>query len=236
MAASMPAPGMVWQRGRRRRMPSRGSTVVGDLDAAAGVVAHGHPPSAAPADRPGLAAARGLPGAGRRRGRCRGRRRWRPARFWLASNCVPGDVAGVGVGDERDPLVAGHGVEGRSLPSVRCVRGGGRRRTRRRSGGCAGCAAPASGAAASRPARLCVRRCGPAAGTAALRRRRLDDGAGRAGAAKVVNRCRDRVLHAGVGVEHHLAGRVVDQPDRQAPSQFAAAGLGRAARRAAGPG
>jgi hypothetical protein len=33
-------------------------------------------------------------------------------------------------------------------------------------------------------------------------------------------------MHTGIRVEHDLAGRVVDQADRQAHAQFAAAGLG----------
>ena len=44
----------------------------------------------------------------------------------------------------------------------------------------------------------------------------------------------DRVAHPDVGVEHHLVGRVVDQPDRQGHLQFTAANLGQLA--AAQPG
>ena len=89
---------------------------------------------------------------------------------WLVSYGLPADVAGVGVGDQRDPLVARQDLEGLLAVGGRGVRGAGRRRTRRRSGGCAGCAAPASVAAASRPARPCGRRCAPGPGTAARRR------------------------------------------------------------------
>ena len=36
----------------------------------------------------------------------------------------------------------------------------------------------------------------------------------------------DRALHTGVGIEHDLAGRILDQSDRERHRQFATAGLG----------
>jgi hypothetical protein len=47
----------------------------------------------------------------------------------------------------------------------------------------------------------------------------------RAGAGEQAEHVPDRLLHTDIRVEHHLAGRIVDQPDRQAHAQFAAAGL-----------
>jgi hypothetical protein len=54
----------------------------------------------------------------------------------------------------------------------------------------------------------------------------LDDGAGRPGGGEGVQQERERAPNAGVGIQDHRAGRVVDQPDRQAGAQFTAAGLG----------
>ena len=54
----------------------------------------------------------------------------------------------------------------------------------------------------------------------------LHDGAGRAGAGEGREQVGDGVLHADVGIEHDLAGRVIDEADRQCHLQFAAAGLG----------
>ncbi len=53
-----------------------------------------------------------------------------------------------------------------------------------------------------------------------------DHGAGRAGAGEHREQVRDRLTHAEVGVEHDLVAGVVDQPDRQAHLQLAAARLG----------
>ena len=128
--------------------------VVGDFDAAAGVVAHRHPAPAAPADRQALQQRGAFAGgAGGAIGAVRGGIAQQQLLVGLV--LVPADVAGVGVADQRDPLLARHELVASSCRWRRGVRGGGRRRTRRRSGGCAGCAAPASAAAASRPARPC---------------------------------------------------------------------------------
>ena len=55
---------------------------------------------------------------------------------------------------------------------------------------------------------------------------RLDAGGGGSGSGEGVEQVAQRVLHGGVGVEHHVAGGVVDQPDRQWHDELAAAGLG----------
>jgi hypothetical protein len=55
---------------------------------------------------------------------------------------------------------------------------------------------------------------------------RLDAGGGRAGGGERREQVGERLLHAGVGVEHDVAGAVIDQPDRQRRDQLAAAGLG----------
>ena len=57
----------------------------------------------------------------------------------------------------------------------------------------------------------------------------------RAGAGEQGEHVPDGLLHTGIRVEHHLAGGVVDQPDRQAHPQFAAAGLGQLPADEAGP-
>jgi hypothetical protein len=36
----------------------------------------------------------------------------------------------------------------------------------------------------------------------------------------------DGVLHAGVGIDDHLAGRVIDKPDRQRHGQLTSSGFG----------
>jgi hypothetical protein len=51
-------------------------------------------------------------------------------------------------------------------------------------------------------------------------------GVRRAGAGEQGEHVPDGLLHSGIRVENDRAGRVVDQPDRQAHAQFAAAGLG----------
>ena len=143
--------------------------VVGNFDAAAGVVAHRHPASAAPADGQALQQRGSFAGgAGGAIGAVRGGIAQQQLLVGLV--LVPAEVAGVGVADQRDPLLARHELVALLAVAGRGVRGGGRRRTRRRSGGCAGCAVPASAAAASRPARPCGCRCAPAPGTAARRR------------------------------------------------------------------
>ena len=53
-----------------------------------------------------------------------------------------------------------------------------------------------------------------------------DHGAGGAGAGEDGEQVADRLPHAEVGVEHDLVARVVDQPDWQPHLQLAAAGLG----------
>ena len=60
------------------------------------------------------------------------------------------------------------------------------------------------------------------------------DRVGGAGAGEGGEQVPDGLLHPGVRVERDPPGRVVDQPDRQAHAQFAAAGLGQ--RPAAQPG
>ena len=80
--------------------------VVGDLDAAAGVVAHRHPASAAPADGQALQQRGSFAGgAGGAVVAVRGGVAQQQLLVGLV--LVPADVAGVGVADQRDPLLAG---------------------------------------------------------------------------------------------------------------------------------
>jgi len=57
----------------------------------------------------------------------------------------------------------------------------------------------------------------------------------RAGAGEQGEHVSDRLLHTGIRVKDHLAGRVVDKPDRQRHLQFAATGLGPLPADEAGP-
>jgi hypothetical protein len=59
----------------------------------------------------------------------------------------------------------------------------------------------------------------------ALGGERLDGGPGGSGAGEGGEQVPDRLLDAGVGVKHGLAGRVVDEADRQRRGQLAAAAL-----------
>ncbi len=65
---------------------------------------------------------------------------------------------------------------------------------------------------------------------------RLDYSAGRTGAGEGGEQVADGVLDAGVGVEHHLAGRVVDEARRAGPSAVRPGGLWKAGHPAAGRG
>jgi hypothetical protein len=103
MAASVTAPGIVWQRRPDLSMQSRMHWQAGDFDAYAGVVADGHRPPALPPRWPSLAAARSLPGPGRRAVGATGgivQQAW-----WLASRCSQ-VMYPVGAGDQRGPLLA----------------------------------------------------------------------------------------------------------------------------------
>ena len=106
---------MVWQRCRAVLDAAVHAVVVGDFDAAAGVVAHGHPASAAPADGQALQQRGAL--AGRAGGAVVAVRGGVGQQQLLVGLVlVPADVAGVGVGDQRDPLLAGHGLSKVFLP------------------------------------------------------------------------------------------------------------------------
>ena len=79
--------------------------VVGRLDATAVVVADGHPPSAAAADGEALQQRRAFAGgAGGALGAVGAGVAGEQA--LVALELLPGDVAGVGVGDQRRPLLA----------------------------------------------------------------------------------------------------------------------------------
>ena len=208
--------------------------VVGDLDAAAGVVAHRHPAPAAPADGQALQQRGALAGgAGGAVVAVRGGVAQQQLLVGLV--LVPADVAGVGVGDQRDPLLAGQGVEG--LLAV-----GGEAFAAAAVGERAGVAGVVQGAQhppvlQRHPGQLAL------AGAGAHPHREqqpvgvelLHGRARRAGAGEQGEHVPDGLLHTGIRVEHDLAGRVVDQPDRQAHLQFAAAGLGPLPADQAGP-
>ena len=101
--------GDVWQRRRRRcdgsraRSGSRATRCRGGCGSARSSAVRSGRRS------PGPAAARGLPGPGRRRRSVPWAWALPSSGCWLASYCSQADVAGVGVGDQRDPLLAGHG-------------------------------------------------------------------------------------------------------------------------------
>ena len=146
--------------------------------------------------------------------------------FLVGLVLVPADVAGVGVADQRDPLLAGQGLEG-------FLAVGGEAFAAAAVGERAGVAGVVQGAQhppvlQRHPGQLAL------AGAGAHPHREqqpvgvelLHGRAGRAGAGEQGEHVPDGLLHTGIRVEHHLAGRVVDQPDRQAHAQFAAAGLG----------
>ena len=104
-------------RGRRRRRRRDGlaarpgvvdglahALVVGDFGAAAGVVADGHPPSALPANGQALQQRGAFPGrAGGPVGAAGGGVAEQDLLIGLVG--LPGDVSGVGAGDQRGPLV-----------------------------------------------------------------------------------------------------------------------------------
>ena len=106
MAASTPAPGTVETARRAGLDRLADALVVGDRDAAALVVADGHAPPAAAADgealQQGGAFAGGTGGAFGAVGLGVG-----GEQALVGLELLPGDVAGVGVGDQRRPLVAG---------------------------------------------------------------------------------------------------------------------------------
>ena len=139
---------------------------------------------------------------------------------------VPADVAGVGVGDQRDPLLARQGVEG--LLAV-----GGEAFAAAAVGERAGVAGVVQGAQHPPVLQRHPRQLALAGAGAHPHREQQPVGvellhgrARRAGAGEQGEQVPDGLLHTGIRVEHDLAGRVVDQPDRQAHPQFAAAGLG----------
>ena len=236
MAGSMAAPGTVWQRRASRPgwlgpcSGSRGSRRRGGGGSATVMRRPQRPQMARPWSRAGPSRAGPAARSSAVGGGVGGER------LLVGFELVPGDVAGVGVVDQRRPLVAGNLLGRCVLPSGVLRRGCGRRRRRRRSGGCAGCAAPASGAAACQassplwaPVRTRSGNNSPSCGKACTAARAEPV------RAKVANRWRDGVLHAGVGVQHDLAGRVVDEPDGQRHVQLAAAGLGQLAAAQPGP-
>ena len=189
------------------------------------MVAHRHPAPAAPADGQALQQGGSFPGgAGGAVGAVRGG--VAQQQFLVGFVLVPADVAGVGVGDQRDPLLAGQGVEGLLAVGAEAFAAA-------TVGECAGVAGVVQGAQhppvlQRHPGQLALAGAGahphreqPLVGVELLHGR-----ARRAGAGEQAEQVPDGLLHTGIRVEHDLAGRVVDQPDRQSHLQFAAAGLG----------
>jgi len=208
--------------------------VVGDFDAAAGVVAHRHPASTAPADGQALqqrGALAGGPGGavGAVRG---GVAQQQPLVGFVL---IPADIAGVGVADQRDPFLAGH-----QLVALLAVAG--QAFAAAAVGERAGVAGVVQGAQhppvlQRHPGQLAL--VGPGAhpdreqqpvGVELLHGR-----ACRAGPGEQREHVPDGLLDTGIGVEHDLAGGIVDQPDGQAHLQFAAAGFGQLAADEPGP-
>ena len=233
-AASTPPPGTVWQRARRLGCSGSG---IGSR----GLRRRGGCGSARSSGRrsarrwPGPAAARFPRGPGRRRGRAvRGGVGQQQLLVGLV--CVPADVAGVGVGDQRDPFLAWQGLQVfLPLAALRLAAAA--------IGERAGVAGVVQGAQhppvlQRHPGQLAF----VVAGAHPHREEQpvgvelLHDRARRAGAGEQGKHVADRLLHTGIGVEHHLAGGVVDQPDRQRHLQFAAAGLGQLPADEGGPG
>ena len=139
---------------------------------------------------------------------------------------LPVDVAGVGVGDQRDPLLAGQGVEG--LLAV-----GGEAFAAAAVGERAGVAGVVQGAQHPPVLQRHPRQLALAGAGAHPHREQQPVGvellhhrAGGTGAGEQGEYVPDGLLHTGIRVEHHVVGGVVDQPDGQAHAQFAAAGLG----------
>ena len=206
-------------------MPRRHAGVVGHLDVAPGVIAHGHAPPAAPADGQALEKRSPFPGGtgGALRPMCLGRGH---ELGLVRLEGLPADVAGMCVVDEGDPLVAGKGDHRRLAargrpPAVTAEEEG------------AGVAWVVQG-----PQHPPVRQRLPGqftlvgAGTDPEREPEplggegLHDGSRRSGAGEGGEEVPDGVLHAGVGVEHDPAGGVIDQPDREGDDEIAALGLG----------
>jgi hypothetical protein len=197
--------------------------VVRDLGAAAGVVADRHPPPALSADGQALQQRGAFPG---RAGGPVGAAGGGVAEQDLLVSLVlfPGDVSGVGAGDQRGPLVPRQRLE-----AVLAV-------------GAGGAAAAAVDERAGIPGIMQGAQHPPVGqrhpGQFALawpgadphRERQLliseggHHGAGRAGAREDREQVAERLLHPGIGVEHDVPGDVVGQPDRQARPQLAAAG------------
>ena len=230
--------GSAGQRAAWRWMFSSHALIVGHLRAAALVIADGHPLPAASADREALQQRGAFAGgAGGAVGAVRlgvVRRAVRRLCSYCSKVRYPGCASGISAvhcsrGSSRD-----RGLARRAFSGCGC----GHRRTRRHTAGCAACAAPASGAAAfhaSSPLRSPVRiRAGEQQPVAV---ERLHDRARRPGPLRR-SRTGDAIasLHAAVGVEHDLPGRVIDQSDRERHRQLAAAGLGQDPAAAAGRG
>ena len=141
----------------------------------------------------------------------------------------------MGVGHQRDPLLAGQGVEG-------LLAGAGEAFTAAAVGERAGVARVVQGAQhppvlQRHPGQLALAGAGahPHREQQPVGGELLHGRARRAGAGEQGEQVPDGLLHPGIRVEHDLAGRVVDQPDRQAHAQFAAAGLGSLPADQAGP-
>ena len=210
------------------------AVVVGDLMAAAGVVAHGHPVAAAAADGQSLQQGGALPGrAGGAVGAVGAGVVGEGA--LVGVELLEGDVAGVGVRDEHEPLLAG--LDGGGLLPVRGAL------LAASAVGESACVAGVvqdvqdPGVGQRHPQQLAL------AGSAVHPDREQqsagvefgDRGPGGAGAGEDGEHVPQRVLHAGVRVQHDFAGRVVDQADGQGHGQFAAAGLGQLSAAEPGP-
>jgi hypothetical protein len=208
--------------------------VGGQVFPAAGVVADGHPPAAAAAGDDALQ--EGGAFAGRSGGAVaavRGGVGREPGDVGLP--LFQGDVAGVGAGDEGDPLLAGHrdaaslpaGQQPLAVPAVGERAGVARVVQHVQHGGM--------------PQRLPVDLAlagafvvppgeGQPGGA-----ERLHHGGGRAGGLERGEQVPQRALDGGVGVEGDVPGGIVDEPYGQRHDELAAAGLGQLAAAQPGP-
>ena len=147
----------------------------------------------------------------------------------------PGDVAGVGVADQRGPVLTRHllgaQLARRVLADAESPIGEGTRVARVVQ-------RPQDPPVAQwHPGQFALVHSGahPRRERQALIAKGLHGGPGRAGAGKGGEEMTHSLLHPGIGVEDDLAGRVIDQSDREQQGQLTATGLGDLTAAQAGP-
>ena len=199
--------------------------VVGMFHTAAGVVAHGHPLPAAAAHREALEQRRSF--AWRTGGPVGAVRGGVAEEAGLVDlERLPGDVAGMGVADQRGPLLPRERLEAAGAIGAETFAAS----SVSERAGVAGVVQGAQHPPVLQrgPGQFALVRPGadPHREVQLLIGEDLHDHAGGAGRGEGVEQQPDGLLHAEVGVEHDLVGRVVDQPDGQGQFEFTAPGLG----------